>query len=87
MSKIRLEKDRQLTLPVEIVAQAELQPNDLLEVSYMNDAITLRPIRKAEPAAPSRPIMEYAGICKGVWGNTTEEIEANLAEDRASWDR
>ena len=87
MSKIRLEKQRQLTLPPEIVEQAGIRQHDMLEASYEDGAIILRPIRSHEPAGPTKSIMDYAGSCKGAWGNTPEEVEANLAEDRASWDR
>ncbi len=87
MSKIRLEKHRQLTLPVEIVTQAGLQQDDLLDIAYVNGAIILRPILKAPIDEPRKSIIDYAGSCKGAWGDTPEEIEANLAADRASWDR
>lgn len=87
MSKIRLEKQRQLTLPNEIVELAGIRQGDLLDVTYANGAITLRPIKKPEILEPRKSIMDYAGSCKGAWGDTPEEIEANLAADRASWDR
>jgi bifunctional DNA-binding transcriptional regulator/antitoxin component of YhaV-PrlF toxin-antitoxin module len=87
MSKIRLEKQRQVTLPVEIVEQAGIRQDDLLEVSYASGAITLRPVRASDMAMPTKSIMDYAGSCRGAWGSTPEEIESNLAADRESWDR
>lgn len=84
MEKIRLQH-RQLTLPAEIIEQARLHHGDLLEVSYVNGAIILS--RPKLAVTPKRAIMEYAGIGNGVWGKTTEEIDANLAEDRASWEK
>jgi bifunctional DNA-binding transcriptional regulator/antitoxin component of YhaV-PrlF toxin-antitoxin module len=87
MAKIRLEKQRQLTLPMEIVEQAGIRQHDMLEATYENGAIILRPIRNSERGGQTRSIMDYAGSCKGAWGNTLEEVEANLAEDRSSWDR
>ena len=87
MSKIRLGKQQQLTLPPEIIEQAGLRQHDVLEASYENGAIILRPIRSLEPGGPPKSLMDYAGSCKGAWGSTPEEVDANLAEDRASWDR
>ena len=87
MSKIRLGKQQQLTLPPEIIEQAGLRQHDMLEASYENGAIILRPIRSPEPGGPAKSIMVYAGSCKGAWGSTPEEVDTNLLEDRASWDR
>lgn len=82
MKKIRLEH-RQLTLPAEIIEQARLHHGDLLEVSYLNGAIVLSLSTNA--TKPTRDIMQYAGIGKGVWGRTAEEIDAKLAGEPASW--
>lgn len=87
MTRIRLEQHRQLTLPTEIIQQAHLQYGDVLEVSYFNGVLMLTPIKPRSEASPKKSLMDYAGSCKGAWGNTPEEVEANLAEDRASWDR
>jgi antitoxin component of MazEF toxin-antitoxin module len=87
MTKIRLEQHRQLTLPAEIIEQAHLQYGDVLEVSYSNGVLMLTPIKPRPKTLPIKSLMEYAGSCKGAWGNTPEEVEANLAEDRAAWDR
>jgi antitoxin component of MazEF toxin-antitoxin module len=78
MEKIRLQH-RQLTLPAEIIEQAHLHHGDLLEVSYLNGAIILNLQKKS--------MLDYAGSCKGAWGNTPADIESTLAQDRASWDR
>jgi len=87
MSKIRLKKQRQFTLPPDIVAQAGLRQYDMLEASYENGVIILRPVRSLDHCTPTKSIMDYAGSCKGAWGNTPDEVEANLSIDRSSWDR
>lgn len=87
MSKIRLEKLRRLTLPPEIIAQAGLRQDDVLEASYQGGAIILRPALKPAPAPPALSMMDYAGTCKGAWGDTPAEVEFHVAQDRASWDR
>jgi len=78
MSKILIDERGTVTLPSDLVKEAGLKPNDLLEVDYINGVIVLNPVKS---------VMQFAGTCKGVWGSTTDEIEAVLAEDRASWDR
>lgn len=86
MEKIRL-THRQLTLPVEIIEQAHLHHGDLFEISYFNGTIILSRLNTVASTAPKRSIMEYAGSCKGAWGETPADIEATLARDRASWAR
>ncbi len=87
MAKIRLDKHHQLTLPAEIIEQAHLEHGDLLEVTYHNGIIILHSVPQFKVASPKKTLMEYAGIGNGVWGKTVEEIDARLAEDRASWER
>ena len=78
MPQIQIDELGAITLPAEILAKTGLKPNDPIEVDCINGVIVLNPVK---------PLMEFAGTCKGVWGNSTEEIEATLAEHRASWDR
>ncbi|WP_156369633.1 AbrB/MazE/SpoVT family DNA-binding domain-containing protein [Duganella sp. Leaf126] len=87
MSRIRLEKLRRLTLPADIIAQAGWRPDDVLDASYANGAIILRPA--SAPAAVSDPLsmLGYAGASQGAWGETAAEVEWHVAQDRASWDR
>ncbi|WP_295992970.1 AbrB/MazE/SpoVT family DNA-binding domain-containing protein [Rugamonas sp.] len=84
MYQIRVEQNNQISLPSEIVQQAGIQPNDVLDVTFIDGVVTLMPSRRVDSAIS---IMDYAGIGKGAWGKTADEIEANLARDRASWDR
>jgi bifunctional DNA-binding transcriptional regulator/antitoxin component of YhaV-PrlF toxin-antitoxin module len=86
MSKIRLEKLRRLTLPPEIIAQAGLRQVDVLEASYQDGEIILRRASQLLPS-PALSMMDYAGTCKGAWGDTPAEVEFHVAQDRASWDR
>lgn len=87
MSKIRLEKQRRLTLPPEIVAQAGLQQDDVLDATYEGGDIILRPPRIGTSKRHEQSIMAYAGTCQGAWGDTLRGMELHLAQDRASWDR
>jgi len=74
MSKIRLEKLRRLTLPPEIIALAGLRQDDELEASYQGGAIILRPAPEPAPTPPALSMMDYAGTCRGTWGDTPAEL-------------
>jgi bifunctional DNA-binding transcriptional regulator/antitoxin component of YhaV-PrlF toxin-antitoxin module len=84
MSQVRVRPKHQITLPSRIVAAAHLKPDDLLEVAYANGVVTLVPLSRKER---KESVMDYAGIARGIWGQTTGEIEAGLNSDRASWER
>jgi hypothetical protein len=83
MSTIRLRAKHQLTLPMSVVLAARLKTDDRLSVEYLNGAIILRASSKAPPVKRE----SFVGIGKGLWGNTTEEIDRNIEALRDSWER
>jgi AbrB family looped-hinge helix DNA binding protein len=84
MSQVRVRNKNQITIPVRIAESANIKPDDLLEITAKNGVITLRPATKAQNRQSA---LSYAGIGRGTWGETTDEIEAELKESRESWDR
>jgi bifunctional DNA-binding transcriptional regulator/antitoxin component of YhaV-PrlF toxin-antitoxin module len=84
MSQVRVRHKHQITLPARIVAAAHLKPDDVLEVAYANGVVTLVPASRKERKGTA---MDYAGIARGIWGQTTDEIEVGLNSDHASWER
>ena len=84
MTQIRIRERNQITLPANIVIAASLSPNDTPEVSFANGIITLIPVN---PHNKRRSITDYVGSAKGLWGTTGAEIDAQLRDDRASWER
>jgi len=84
MSQVRVRPKHQITLPSRIVAAAHLKPDDLLEVAYANGVVTLVPVSRKERKGS---VMAYAGIARGIWGGTTEEVDASINSDRGSWER
>ena len=84
MSQVRIRPKHQITLPSRIVAAAHLKRDDVLEVAYANGVVTLIPVSRKER---KESVMAYAGIARGIWGHTTDEIEIGLSSDRASWER
>ena len=84
MSQVRVRPKHQITLPSRIVAAAHLKPDDVLEVSYANGVVTLMPVNRKDRKVSA---MAYAGIARGIWGQSTDEIETGINSDRASWER
>jgi len=84
MSQVRVRPKHQITLPSRIVAAAHLKPDDVLEVAYANGVVTLVPVSRKERTVS---VMAYAGIARGIWGQTTKEIDAGLNSDCESWER
>ena len=84
MSQVRVRQKHQITLPSNIVRDAHITPNDTLEVAFVNGIITLTPKKRQ---AQKNSMMAFAGVAKGVWGETPEAVEATLRNQRESWER
>lgn len=82
MATTRLRKRRQVTLPVDVVAAAQLEPDDTLEVSYANGAILLVPAR---PREPSRNIRCFLGAPGEVYGKDSRAMNRYVEDQRDSW--
>ena len=76
--EIKLRERNQLTLPDRVAERVGAKPGDRL-------LLTMDP---SEPGIMrlKRLPDSYAGIADGVYGNTSEERAAYLAEERASWE-
>ena len=85
MPEIRMRPKHQVTLPASIVRQANLQIDDRLTVTFVNGNIVISPKRRKETA--SNDIMAFAGTGRGVWGQTSDEVEATVSELRGEWER
>jgi len=81
--EIRIRVRNQLTFPVDIAAAAGLVPGSVCEMDYRNGIITITPT----DTPTSRPLSEFAGVARGVWGNTNEQIDQTITADRDSWHR
>lgn len=84
MAQVRVRSKNQITIPARIAESANIKPDDLLEITTKNGVITLTPATRAQKRQSA---LSYAGIARGTWGETTDEIEAELKESRDSWDR
>lgn len=43
MQKIRVRQKNQITIPLLIAEEADIKPDDVLEITYMNGVVTLVP--------------------------------------------
>ncbi|MCW8814682.1 MAG: AbrB/MazE/SpoVT family DNA-binding domain-containing protein [Chlorobium sp.] len=84
MAKVRVRQKNQITIPLRIAEEANIKPDDMLEIRYANVVIALMPHGRKER---KRSVMDYAGIARGTWGKTIAEIEEELKRDRESWER
>ena len=84
MPEVKLRPKGQLTIPAAIIEEAKLPDDVTFEIAFVNGVITLTPRIKDKK---KDDIMSYAGICKGVWGNTDEEFEKTLRDLRDEWER
>ncbi|TLU57768.1 MAG: AbrB/MazE/SpoVT family DNA-binding domain-containing protein, partial [Chlorobium sp.] len=80
----RVRNKHQITIPARIAESANIKPNDMLDVTYKNGVITLIPMSRNKRKESA---MAYAGIARGVWGNTTLELETEQQKSRDSWER
>lgn len=84
MPEIRMRPKHQVTLPASLVRQANIKLDDKLAVSYVNGSIILTP---STVGKSQTDIMAFAGIAKGLWGNTAKEIDRTLASMKSGWER
>lgn len=86
MPLVTLRPKGQLTIPVHILQQCNLEPYEQLEVNLQNGVITMTPARKKQTPKKNQ-LMAFAGAGHGLWGETPEEVEKSIDELRDSWTR
>lgn len=65
----------QITLPVQLLRRLGVGPGDRLAVTLEGGRLVLRP-------RPKDWVEHYAGSLKGLWGNSVQEIDAEIREGR-----
>ena len=83
MTEITVRQRNQITIPHDIAAQAGITTGTVCDVFYANGTIMIRLPRHE---APDDDIMRFAGVGKGLWGSTTEEVDRTIRGLRDSWD-
>lgn len=83
-AQIRVRDKGQVTLPMSIVRDAHIRPNDVLSVDFRNGVIMMY-VNDAQPK--KRAVQNLIGMTSGLYGQSSAEIDAYLAADRDSWER
>ncbi|MDE2572440.1 MAG: AbrB/MazE/SpoVT family DNA-binding domain-containing protein [bacterium] len=77
--EVTIRPKNQITLPAEIAERLGVRAGDRILFSLLESEelprVEVRPLRRS-----------YAGILRGVYGETEEEIEAYVRGERESWD-
>jgi AbrB family looped-hinge helix DNA binding protein len=84
MPEVTIRPKGQVTIPAEIMQSWHLRTNDRVNITLVNGIVTMTPIKRKEA---SKDIMSFAGIGRGIWGDTHEEVETTINEIRNSWNR
>ena len=88
MPQVKLRANGQVTIPAELLQEwsrkNHVSTNDVMEATLANGVLMLIPKKRH---ATKRDIMSFAGIGKGLWGDSVEEVDATLKEIRNSWTR
>ena len=84
MTEITVRQRNQITIPKAIAEEAGIAEGAVGDLSYANGVITIS--FRAHPREPF-DVSQYIGIGKGLWGDTVEEIDRTLREQRETADR
>jgi bifunctional DNA-binding transcriptional regulator/antitoxin component of YhaV-PrlF toxin-antitoxin module len=83
MTQITVRQRNQVTIPKAIAEAAGIGEGVVCDMQYADGVITIRLPEHRPPV----DFMQYAGIGRGLWGETAEEIDRNIRELRDEWDR
>ncbi len=81
MPEIRMRRKHQVTLPASIVRAAKIEPDDKLNVTFANGAIVITP--KNPAASEVLDVMSFAGIGRGLWGETPDDVTSAMRNLRS----
>ena len=84
MAQVTLRPKGQVTIPSSILAQWNARPDDVLDVQLANGVVMFTPVSRRQ-ALPD--LMAFAGLGKGLWGDTPEQVDASIQSLRDTWVR
>ena len=84
MTEVTVRQRNQITIPKAIAEEAGLTEGSVGDLAYADGVITIT--FRGHPREPF-DVSKYAGIAKGLWGETPEEVEQTLRDMRDEWDR
>lgn len=84
MLDVRLPKNKQIVIPDSVLRSANISPDDELDVRYQDGVIMLVCSNKT---SAKTSLLDFAGSTTGLYGNTTDERQAYLENERTSWEK
>ena len=84
MPQVTLRPKGQVTIPSSILAQGNARPDDVLDVELANGVVMFTPVRRRETPPD---LKAFAGLGKGLWGDTPEQVEVSIQSLRETWTR
>ena len=88
MLQVKLREKGQVTIPAEILQEwqrkNQVETQDVMQACLANGVLMLIPAKRN---ATQRDMLSFAGVSKGLWGQTEAEIDANIAKLRSEWAR
>lgn len=86
MPEVKLREKGQITIPSEILQEwgrkNQVHTNDSVEAVLANGVVILIPKKRR---SAKRDILSFAGVGKGLWGDTPKAIDQSLKDIRESW--
>jgi AbrB family looped-hinge helix DNA binding protein len=89
MITVKIKQKGQVTLPMSVRKELNLQEGDLLELAVQKGSIVLQPrelTARSSRKATKKPegLMSYFGAGKGLF-KSPEEADAYIRKERAAW--
>jgi bifunctional DNA-binding transcriptional regulator/antitoxin component of YhaV-PrlF toxin-antitoxin module len=81
MPVVKIRPKGQITIPSEILQAWHVEFNEQVNVNLVNGVVMLTPIKKNKAS-----IMSYAGIAQGLWGDSADDSDNFIRNERESWE-
>jgi len=79
MRSVKVSAKNQVTLPIEICRELRVKKGSRLFLEIKDNKIIFTP-------EPDSYTEHYYGMAKGLYGDTAEEIDSYIKEEREKWD-
>ena len=76
----------QLTIPAQILQQWNIKPYDQVEISFQNGVVMIVPAKR-KATTKRKSLSGFVGIGRGMWGETSAEVQTSIHTLRDSWTR
>ena len=84
MPVVKIRSKGQVTIPADILQDWHIHSNDKINVDLVNGVVMLTPVNCLDH---KKSIMSYAGIARGLWGDSADDIDNFVRNERDSWEK